>query len=80
MGPFYCKSNFAKWGVQPPKTWAEFMTLCQTLKGKGIPIGIGLGDTPWVASAWFDYLNIRINGGRSTANCSPASTASTTPR
>lgn len=62
-GFFYRKSNFAKWGVQEPKTWADFLALCETLKGKGIPpIGIGLGDTPWVASAWFDYLNIRING------------------
>jgi len=62
-GFFYRKSNFAKWGVQPPKTWAEFIAVCQTLQSKGIPpIGIGLGDTPWVASAWFDYLNIRVNG------------------
>jgi multiple sugar transport system substrate-binding protein len=62
-GFFYRKSNFAKWGVQEPKTWADFLAVCQTLKGKGIaPIGIGLGDTPWVASAWFDYLDIRING------------------
>jgi multiple sugar transport system substrate-binding protein len=62
-GFFYRKSNFAKWGVQEPKTWADFLALCETLKGKGVPpIGIGLGDTPWVASAWFDYLNIRING------------------
>ena len=62
-GFFYRKSNFAKWGVQEPTTWADFVALCRTLEGKGIPpIGIGLGDTPWVASAWFDYLNIRING------------------
>ncbi|MEV6369363.1 MULTISPECIES: ABC transporter substrate-binding protein [Micromonospora] len=62
-GFFYRKSNFAKWGVQEPKTWADFLAVCETLKSKGIPpIGIGLGDTPWVASAWFDYLNIRING------------------
>jgi multiple sugar transport system substrate-binding protein len=62
-GFFYRKSNFAKWGVQEPRTWAEFVALCHTLQGKGVPpIGIGLGDTPWVASAWFDYLNIRING------------------
>jgi multiple sugar transport system substrate-binding protein len=62
-GFFYRKSNFAKWGVQEPKTWADFVALCHTLAAKGIPpIGIGLGDTPWVASAWFDYLNIRING------------------
>jgi multiple sugar transport system substrate-binding protein len=62
-GMFYRKSNFAKWGVTPPKTWAEFVDVCKKIQSKGIPpIGIGLGDTPWVASAWFDYLNIRING------------------
>ncbi|WP_422769659.1 ABC transporter substrate-binding protein [Plantactinospora sp. WMMC1484] len=62
-GFFYRRSNFARWGVREPKTWADFVALCRTLQGKGIPpIGIGLGDTPWVASAWFDYLNIRING------------------
>jgi multiple sugar transport system substrate-binding protein len=64
-GFFYRKSNFAKWGVQEPKTWSEFLALCQTIKSKGIsPIGIALGDTPWVASAWFDYLDIRINGAQ----------------
>ncbi|MER7889820.1 extracellular solute-binding protein [Micromonospora sp. NPDC094482] len=64
-GFFYRKSNFAKWGVQEPKTWAEFLSVCQTIQSKGVPpIGIGLGDTPWVASAWFDYLNIRINGAQ----------------
>jgi multiple sugar transport system substrate-binding protein len=62
-GMFYRKSNFAKWGVTPPKTWDEFLAVCKTIQSKGVPpIGIGLGDTPWVASAWFDYLNIRING------------------
>jgi multiple sugar transport system substrate-binding protein len=63
-GFFYRKSNFAKWGVQPPTTWSEFLALCETLKSKGIaPIGMGAGGTtPWTASAWFDYLNIRING------------------
>lgn len=62
-GVHYRKSNFAKWGVTPPKTWAEFLEVCQKIQAQGVPaIGIGLGDTPWVASAWFDYLNIRING------------------
>ncbi|MEU0601791.1 ABC transporter substrate-binding protein [Streptomyces sp. NPDC006393] len=63
-GMFYRKSNFAKWGVEEPKTWDEFLDLCDKLKSKGVaPIGLGAGgNTPWVASAWFDYLNIRING------------------
>ncbi|MBM9503330.1 ABC transporter substrate-binding protein [Actinacidiphila acididurans] len=65
-GVFYKKSNFAKWGVQEPTTWDEFLALCETIKGKGVhPIGLGAGGgTAWVASAWFDYLNIRVNGAQ----------------
>jgi multiple sugar transport system substrate-binding protein len=63
-GMFYRKSNFAKWGVSEPKSWDDFLDLCDKLKSKGVaPIGLGAGgNTPWVASAWFDYLDIRING------------------
>ncbi|MEW1775096.1 extracellular solute-binding protein [Streptomyces sp. NPDC086777] len=63
-GMFYRKSHFAKWGVSEPKSWDEFLDLCDKLKSKGVaPIGLGAGgNTPWVASAWFDYLDIRING------------------
>ncbi|CAL9660420.1 ABC transporter substrate-binding protein [Streptomyces sp. enrichment culture] len=63
-GMFYRKSNFAKWGVSEPTTWDEFLDLCDKLKSRGIdPIGLGAGgNTAWVASAWFDYLNIRVNG------------------
>lgn len=65
-GVFYRKSNFAKWGVKEPKTWDEFLDLCDKLKSKGVaPIGLGAGRRhPWVASSWFDYLNIRINGAK----------------
>jgi multiple sugar transport system substrate-binding protein len=57
-GMFYRKSNFAKWGVQKiPTNWSEFISLCQQLQSKG-------GTTPWVASAWFDYLDIRLNGAQ----------------
>jgi multiple sugar transport system substrate-binding protein len=63
-GMFYRKSNFAKWGVSEPKSWDEFLDLCDKLRSKGVnPIGLGAGGgTAWVASAWFDYLDIRING------------------
>ncbi|MGW3289718.1 ABC transporter substrate-binding protein [Streptomyces sp. NPDC001002] len=65
-GMFYRKSNFAKWGVSEPKSWDDFLDLCDKLKSKGVnPIGLGAGgNTPWVASAWFDYLDIRINGAQ----------------
>lgn len=62
---FYFKSAFEKWGVQPPTTWDEFMKLCETLKGKGVaPLAQGIGSTPWMASGWFDYLDLRINGAQ----------------
>ncbi|WP_089107610.1 ABC transporter substrate-binding protein [Streptomyces hyaluromycini] len=65
-GMFYRKSNFAKWGVSEPTSWDGFLDLCDKLKSKGVaPIGLGAGgNTPWVASAWFDYLDIRINGAQ----------------
>ncbi|RFU82640.1 carbohydrate ABC transporter substrate-binding protein [Streptomyces triticagri] len=61
---FYRKSQFEKWGVSPPETWDEFLDLCDKLKGKKVePIGMGAGgNTAWISSSWFDYLNIRING------------------
>lgn len=60
---FFRKSAFAEWGVTPPTTWDQFMALCETLKGKGIyPLTNGTGSTAWMASGWFDYLDLRING------------------
>ena len=64
-GVYYRPSKFAEWGVKPPKTFEEYKTLCKTVQDKGVtPIGMGLSDTPWVASFWFDYLNLRLNGAR----------------
>ncbi len=60
---FYKKSAFAKWGIEIPKTWDEFIKVCDTLKAKGVnPLTNGIGSTPWMASGWFDYLDLRING------------------
>lgn len=62
-GVFYRKSAFQEWGVEVPTTWDEFMALCETLQGKGIvPLSNGIGSTPWMASGWFDILNLRVNG------------------
>lgn len=62
---FFKKSAFEKWGVTPPETWDEFLSLCEELQGQGvIPLGNGIGATPWMASGWFDYLNLRINGAQ----------------
>lgn len=49
-------------GVTPPETWDELLAACDTLNEQGIiPITIGTR-APWTAAAWFDFLNMRING------------------
>ena len=63
-GMYYFKSDFEKLGVTPPTTWDEFLEVCDEIKAQGVnPITMGLSDNAWLASAWFDYLNLRINGG-----------------
>jgi len=64
-GVFYRKSAFAKWGVNAPSTWDQFLGVCDDLKTKNIhALTMGTGSTPWVASGWFDYLDLRVNGAK----------------
>jgi multiple sugar transport system substrate-binding protein/raffinose/stachyose/melibiose transport system substrate-binding protein len=59
---FYRKSIFEEQGITPPETWDELLTACDTLNGAGlIPITIGT-KYRWTAAAWFDYINMRLNG------------------
>ncbi|MGS2719157.1 ABC transporter substrate-binding protein [Paraglaciecola aestuariivivens] len=62
IGFYYNKSLFAKLELEEPNNWQDFLNLCKSLKNQGIPpIYIGT-KTHWSATAWFDYLNLRING------------------
>ena len=62
-GMFYNKKVFADAGVtELPKTWEEFIALCETLESKGItPIALG-SKNRWPAQFWFDYLVLRTAG------------------
>ncbi len=60
-GIFYKKSLIEKHGGVPT-TWEAFVSLGQRLLKAGItPIGIGTKNN-WPAAAWFDYINLRMNG------------------
>ncbi len=42
LGAFYNKDMFAKYGIEVPTTWEQFLKACETLKGKGVqPIVMG---------------------------------------
>lgn len=59
---YYRPSIFDDHGLEEPETWDEFMNVCETLKSNGVtPITIGT-KYRWTAAAWFDYLNMRLNG------------------
>ncbi|MBN1265260.1 MAG: extracellular solute-binding protein [Anaerolineales bacterium] len=59
---YYRVSVFEELGIEPPETWDEFLQVCETLKENDLtPIAIGT-KYRWTAAAWFDYLNMRING------------------
>jgi len=60
---YYRPSLFEKAGIaKVPETWDEFLGACDALNAAGItPITIGTR-YPWTTGAWFDYLNMRVNG------------------
>ena len=61
-GFYYRQSLFEEHGLSAPTTWDEFLAVCATLKAAGVtPITIG-AQYKWPTAAWFDYLNLRING------------------
>lgn len=59
---YYRTDIFDQYGLEPPETWEEFLQVCDTLKQNGVtPFTIGT-KYRWTAAAWFDYLNMRVNG------------------
>ncbi|MEY4064816.1 MAG: hypothetical protein RIR26_1024 [Pseudomonadota bacterium] len=62
-GFYYRKDLFQKAGIaSAPKTWDEFLSAAQKLKAAGIvPVAIGTKQA-WPSAAWFDFINMRVNG------------------
>lgn len=64
-GVFYRRSVFDQLGATVPTTWADYLALCEHIQAQGMaPIITGAGRDPWPLVAWFDYLNLRINGAQ----------------
>ena len=62
---YYRPSLFASLGIPVPvETWADLRTAAGALRAAGIaPFALGARHG-CAAAAWFDYLNLRINGPR----------------
>ncbi|MVO99597.1 ABC transporter substrate-binding protein [Paenibacillus lutrae] len=63
QGVFYNKKIFKDNGVEVPKTYAEFLKVAETLKGKGVtPLALG-GNEAWALNMLPNTLYVR-NGGQ----------------
>ncbi|MFC3123416.1 ABC transporter substrate-binding protein [Agaribacter flavus] len=61
-GLYYRHSLFQQLNLSPPNTWEQLVSICETLlKNDVVPFTIG-AKNKWTSAAWFDYLNLRING------------------
>jgi raffinose/stachyose/melibiose transport system substrate-binding protein len=59
---YYNKAIFAKYNLQPPKTYDEFKNIVKTLSSNGVA-AIALGNKDrWTGSLWYMYLADRIGG------------------
>jgi raffinose/stachyose/melibiose transport system substrate-binding protein len=60
---FYNKAIFAKYGLTPPSTWAEFLSLISTLKSHGVaPIALDTEGSSWEGSIIFTQIAERLGG------------------
>jgi len=64
---WYVPAKLREWGVQPPKTWAEFLTTCQTLKGKGLEAPLALGEN-WTQQHLWESVALGVLGAADYAN------------
>lgn len=57
---WYVPAKLKEWGVEVPKTWDEFFTVCETLKGKNItPLALGPN---WTAVHLFENILLATLG------------------
>lgn len=61
---FYNKQLFNNLKIDPPKTWLDFISVCNTFKKNGItPLALG-SQSRWPAQFWFDYILLRTAGAQ----------------
>lgn len=60
---FYSKALFAKYDLQPPRSWAEFVSNAATLKKNGVIPFVATQDGGWPALIFFEELLARVDPG-----------------
>ena len=59
---WYKKAHLEKAGVEPPKTWEEFLASIDKLKAAGYAAPIAMPAKYWAHGEWFETLLLRTGG------------------
>ena len=59
---WYTISQFKELGLAPPRTWEEFLRVCDKFKAAGIPPIITGGKDAWPLEGWFENILLRVGG------------------
>ena len=58
---WYVPGKLKEWGVNPPKTWDEFLAACKTLQGKGLAAPLALGEN-WTQQHLWESVALGVLG------------------
>ena len=61
-GMFYSKDALSTLGIDAPKNWQQLLQMCQLAALHKINPIVIAGKESWLLAAWFDYINLRLNG------------------
>lgn len=61
-GIWYKTSHLEEAGIEPPKTWEEFIAAIETLKGAGYATPVAMPAKYWAHGEWFENLLLRTGG------------------
>ncbi|RYG97021.1 MAG: extracellular solute-binding protein, partial [Alphaproteobacteria bacterium] len=59
---WYKTAHLEQAGIQPPKTWEEFLASLETLKAAGFAAPIAMPAKYWAHGEWFETLLLRTGG------------------
>ncbi|MFC5849976.1 ABC transporter substrate-binding protein [Deinococcus petrolearius] len=76
---WYNPAKLKAWGVTAPKTWAEFLTTCSTLKAKGVAAPLVVGEN-WTQQHLWENVMVGSLGAQGWQNLWSGKTKFTDPK
>lgn len=64
---WYKTAHLEKAGIEPPKTWEEFVASLEKLKAAGFAVPIAMPAKYWAHGEWFETLLLRTGGVEAAA-------------